>query len=63
MCLQLGAQPLPYTALELVWLVLYWCCNPFLGPRIKNKKIQKNQKYMFEKTQKIITMKKGCQSA
>jgi len=26
------------------------CCNLFLGPRIK--KIQKNQKYMFEKNPK-----------
>jgi len=38
--------------------------EPIFGsPHKKKKKIQKNKKYMFEKTQKIITVKKGCQNA
>jgi len=28
------------------------CCNLFLGPHTKKKKIQKNQKYMFQKNPK-----------
>ena len=34
-----------------------------MDPRTKKKKIQKNQKYMFEKPKKYITVKQGCQSA
>ena len=38
----------------------YNCCNPFLGPHIKNNKIQKKFKNIYY--QKNITVKK-CQSA
>jgi hypothetical protein len=39
---------------SLIYFVYYEeCCNPFLDPRTKKEKIQKNKKYMFEKTQKI----------
>jgi hypothetical protein len=36
------------------------CHNPFLGPRMKNNKIQKKLRKYY---QKIITVKKGCQNA
>jgi len=39
------------------------CCNLFLDPRTKKKKIQKNKKYMFEKNPKNNNSKKGYQSA
>jgi len=44
---------------SLIYFVYYEeCCNPFLGPRTKKEKIKKNQKYMFEKTQKIYNSEK-----
>jgi len=43
---------------SLIYFVYYEeYCNLFLGPRTKKEKIQKNQKYMFEKTQKIYNSK------
>jgi hypothetical protein len=39
------------------------CCNLFLDPRTKKKKIQKIKNICSKKTQKIIIVKKGYQNA
>jgi hypothetical protein len=39
------------------WVIKTLCCNPFLGPRIKNNKIQKKSRKYY---QKIIAVRRGC---
>ena len=41
-----------YMLLNLILIFFYCCCNPFLDPRTKKKKIQKNQKNIVERNSK-----------